>query len=182
MKIKILVLGLIAILFAGCSGMRELSRSYHVKTYVDEFENYEEHRQRYNRNPAGIFVGLVEMDALDLRIRKYSTGRKEYSIIVYVERPNWLYIQRVPFELKVDNKIFEFLFLNHQSHVLEANKVQEWAYYKTDIESINEIMEAEKVIGKLYGDDGFIIIEYRPAVFERWKEFLEKYDKEILND
>ena len=177
MRIKIFILALITILFAGCSGIRELSRIYHVKTYVDEFENYEEYRQRYNRNPAGLLASLARMDALDLRIRKYSDGTKTYSIIVYVERSEWFFIQQTSLEIKADDKIFEFPFLARTSHVLSADTLQEWAYYKADIESINEIMGAEKVVGKLYGDDGFIIIEYRPAVFERWKEFLEKYDK-----
>jgi len=175
MRIKIFILALITILFAGCSGIRELSRIYHVKTYVDEFENYEEYRQKYNRNR--LLGGFAGMDALDLRIRKHSDGTKSYSIIVYVERSKWFFIQQVSLELKVDNKIFEFPFIVQQSNVLDVNKLQEWAYYKADIESINEIMGAEKVVGKLYGGDGFIIIEYRPVVFKRWREFLEKYDK-----
>ena len=177
MRNKIFVLVSIIILFTGCSGLAEISRIYHVKTYVDEFENYEEFQQRHNRNPAGLIKGLIRMDALNLRIRKYSDGTKIYTLIVYVEQSDWFFIQQTSFEVKADDKIFEFPFLARTSNVLSASVLQEWAYYRIDIESINEIMEAERVVGKLYGDGGFVVIEYRPAVFERWKGFLEKYDK-----
>ncbi|NQT79216.1 MAG: hypothetical protein HQ555_02335 [Candidatus Aminicenantes bacterium] len=171
MKNKIFILTLIIILFTGCS---ELTRAYHVKTYIDEFENYEEYQQKYNRND---FLSFMKMDALDLRIRKYSDGTKVYCIIVYVERSEWFFIQQVSLEIKADNRIFKFPFLAQKSNVFSTNKVREWGYYKADIESINKIMEAEKVVGKLYGHNGFIVIEYHSVVFERWRKFLEEYDK-----
>lgn len=158
MKSRILTLCLAILFLFGCSAMEELTRVYHVDERVDEFDDYKQYEQKYN----WCKIGLSTSFALNLKMRHHVSGEKAYFIAVYREGPSWFHFQKEPLEIKADEKKFSFPYMSEQSNVFSAEKLQELAIFRADIESIKKIMEAERLLIRIYGADGFQTIECKP--------------------
>lgn len=161
---------LLIVFVIGCAGTM---RTYHVNTRYDEFEKYHVYEQNYNHNKTGI----AWEDALNVRIIKHDNGKKEYNIIIYKENPGvWLFANQ-PLKIKADTLLIEFAFLYEQSNVLAASNIQKWGYYSADKESIDKIINAQRVIAKISTTDGFYEINYKTGTIAKIKEFMMLYDK-----
>ncbi|MFC1483857.1 hypothetical protein ACFL6Q_02265 [Candidatus Neomarinimicrobiota bacterium] len=148
-----------------------MARIYTVDERFDEFENWDVYEQKYNSNGDW----NLEADFLNIRIIKPAQGELVYSLIVYKEGSDvWLYTA-TPLQIKANDEIQEFEFLNERSNVLAATNVQKWGYYLADRASIEKILAANRVVAKVYTTEGFYTVEYHEDLLNRIREFMAKY-------